>query len=57
LGAAGHDPVIATHEPFRDLVETCGAEFRALHVAIRIRVEDGPAAAVAAVERLVTGRA
>lgn len=49
--------MIATHEPFRDLVETCGAEFRALHVAIRIRVEDGPAAAVAAVERLVTGRA
>jgi UDP:flavonoid glycosyltransferase YjiC (YdhE family) len=35
LAAAGHEPVIATHEPFRGLVEACGARFRALPIDMR----------------------
>lgn len=35
LRAAGHQPVIATHEAFRDVVLACGAEFRGLPVDVR----------------------
>src|SRR4051812_35795559 len=35
LAAVGHQPVIATHAPFRELVEASGAEFRPLPMDVR----------------------